>query len=211
MRRLPVYLVIDTSGSMNGEPIEAVRNGIDLFVSSLRQDPHALETAYLSVITFDDKAQQIVPLTELADFQTPSIEAGGWTALGEGLTLTANCIINEVKKNTIDSKGDWKPLIFIMSDGVPTDDWKQGFEKLKAVKPGLIIPCSVGSIEAASVLKQLAEGIVHLPTADSATITAFFKWVTQSVSMSSQKVDSNQGDAVIGDLPPPPPEINFVF
>ena len=42
-------------------------------------------------------------------------------------------------------------------------------------------------------------------------ITAFFKWVTQSVSMSSQKVDSNQGDAVIGDLPPPPPEINFVF
>lgn len=78
MRRLPVYLVIDTSGSMYGEPIEAVKNGIDLLVSSLRQDPHALETAYLSVITFDDKAQQVVPLTELADFQVPSIEAGGW-------------------------------------------------------------------------------------------------------------------------------------
>lgn len=211
MRRLPVYLVIDTSGSMYGEPIEAVKNGIDLLVSSLRQDPHALETAYLSVITFDDKAQQLVPLTELADFQVPSIEAGGWTALGDALSLTANCITNEVKKNTPDSKGDWKPLIFIMSDGVPTDDWKQGFDKLKAIKPGLIIPCSVGSLEATSILKQLAEGVVHLPTADSATIGAFFKWVTQSVSMSSQKVDSNQGDAVIGDLPPPPPEINFVY
>lgn len=211
MRRLPVYLVIDTSGSMYGEPIEAVKNGIDLLVSSLRQDPHSLETAYLSVITFDDKAQQVVPLTELADFQVPSIEAGGWTALGDALSLTANCITNEVKKNTSDSKGDWKPLIFIMSDGVPTDDWKQGFDKLKAIKPGLIIPCSVGSLEATSILKQLAEGVVHLPTADSATIGAFFKWVTQSVSMSSQKVDSNQGDAVIGDLPPPPPEINFVY
>ena len=106
MRRLPVYLVIDTSGSMYGEPIEAVKNGIDLLVSSLRQDPHALETAYLSVITFDDKAQQVVPLTELADFQVPSIEAGGWTALGDALSLTANCITNEVKKNTSDSKGD---------------------------------------------------------------------------------------------------------
>lgn len=211
MRRLPVYLVVDTSGSMHGEPIESVRNGIDLLVSSLRQDPHALETAYLSVITFDDSAKQVVPLTELADFQTPSLEASGWTALGEGLALTANCIINEVKKNTTDSKGDWKPLIFIMSDGVPTDEWKNGFEKLKAVKPGIIIPCSVANEDASSVLKQLAEGIVYLPTADSATITAFFKWVTQSISMSSQKVDSNQGDAVIGDLPPPPPEINFVF
>lgn len=211
MRRLPVYLVIDTSGSMYGEPIEAVKNGIDLLVSSLRQDPHALETAYLSVITFDDKAQQVVPLTELADFQIPSIEAGGWTALGDALSLTATCITNEVKKNTSDSKGDWKPLIFIMSDGVPTDDWKPGFDKLKAIKPGLIIPCSVASLEATSILKQLAEGVVHLPTADSATIGAFFKWVTQSVVMSSQKVDSNQGDAVVGDLPPPPPEINFVY
>lgn len=211
MRRLPVYLVIDTSSSMYGEPIESVKNGIDLLVSSLRQDPHALETAYLSVITFDNNAQQVVPLTELADFQIPLIEANGWTALGDALSLTANCISTEVKKNTPDSKGDWKPLIFIMSDGVPTDDWKQGFDKLKAIKPGLIIPCSVASPEASSVLKHLAEGIVHLPTADSATIAAFFKWVTQSVSMSSQKVDSNQGDAVIGDLPPPPPEINFVY
>ena len=211
MRRLPVYLVIDTSGSMYGEPIESVKNGIDLLVSSLRQDPHALETAYLSIITFDTNAQQVVPLTELADFQIPSIEANGLTSFGEALSLTATCISNEVKKNSPDSKGDWKPLIFIMSDGMPTDDWKSGFDKLKAIKPGLIIPCSVASSEATSILKNLAEVVVHLPTADSATIAAFFKWVTQSVSMSSQKVDSNQGDAVIGDLPPPPPEINFVY
>lgn len=211
MRRLPVYLVIDTSGSMYGEAIESVKNGIDLLVSSLRQDPHALETAYLSIITFDTNAQQVVPLTELADFQIPLIEAGGLTSLGDALSLTAGCIINEVKKNSPDSKGDWKPLIFVMSDGMPTDDWKNGFDKLKAIKPGLIIPCSVGSDEATSVLKNLSEVVVHLPTADSSTISAFFKWVTQSVSMSSQKVDSNQGDATVGDLPPPPPEINFVY
>ena len=51
MRRLPVYLLIDTSGSMHGEAIEAVRNGLQVLVSALRQDPYALETAYLSVIT----------------------------------------------------------------------------------------------------------------------------------------------------------------
>ena len=54
-RRLPVYLLLDTSGSMRGEPIEAVNRGLKVLVSSLRQDPNALETAFLSIITFDDK------------------------------------------------------------------------------------------------------------------------------------------------------------
>ena len=42
MRRLPVYLLIDTSGSMRGEPIESVKVGLETMVSSLRQDPLAL-------------------------------------------------------------------------------------------------------------------------------------------------------------------------
>ena len=61
MRRLPVYLLVDTSGSMHGEAIEAVRNGLQVLVSALRQDPYALDTAYLSVITFNSSAQQIIP------------------------------------------------------------------------------------------------------------------------------------------------------
>lgn len=92
MRRLPVYLLVDTSGSMMGEAIEAVRNGLQMLVSALRQDPYALETAYLSVITFDSHAKQVTPLTELMSFQMPDIQASGVTAMGEALTLLADCI-----------------------------------------------------------------------------------------------------------------------
>lgn len=74
MRRLPVYLLLDTSGSMYGEPIEAVKNGVQVLVSTLRSDPYALETAYLSIITFNSTAQQVTPLTELANFQAPNLE-----------------------------------------------------------------------------------------------------------------------------------------
>ena len=52
MRKLPVYLLLDCSGSMFGEPIEAVKNGVQVLVSTLRQDPYALETAHLGIITF---------------------------------------------------------------------------------------------------------------------------------------------------------------
>ena len=51
VRRLPIYLLIDTSGSMMGEPIEAVKQGIRTLITELKGDPQAVETAYLSVIT----------------------------------------------------------------------------------------------------------------------------------------------------------------
>ena len=68
-RRLPVYLLLDTSGSMKGEPIESLRVGLQSLVSSLRQDPHALESVYLSVITFDREVKELCALTSLKVFQ----------------------------------------------------------------------------------------------------------------------------------------------
>lgn len=94
---------------MNGEPIEAVKNGVQMMISSLRQNPQAIETAFLSVITFDTTAQQIIPLTDLASFQMVDLKAIGVTALGEGLRLVAHKIETEVAKTTTEQKGDWKP------------------------------------------------------------------------------------------------------
>lgn len=74
-RRLPVYLLLDVSGSMMGEPITAVQNGVQTLVSALNGDPQALESAYLSVITFSNSAQQVVPLTELNQFVPPQLQA----------------------------------------------------------------------------------------------------------------------------------------
>jgi len=212
MRRLPVYLLLDVSGSMSGEPIEAVKSGVQTLVSTLRQDPYALETAYLSVITFDDGARQLIPLTELSAFQTPSISSSGTTSLGQALSVLSDCIESEVAKTTAEIKGDWKPLVFIMTDGVPTDDWHRGLEKLKKVRTGVIVACAAGHDADTSVLKQITEIVVQLDTADASTIKAFFKWVSASVSTGSQKVDQGQKDITgIGDLPPPPPEVNVVI
>ena len=212
MRRLPVYLLLDTSGSMSGEPIEAVKNGVQVLVSTLRQDPYALETAYLSVITFDSVATQVSPLTELATFQAPNLVATGTTALGGALELLAQKISTEVTTTSADVKGDWKPLIFIMTDGEPTDNLNKGLQALKNVKTGAIIACAAGSNANTNVLKQITEIVVQLDTADSSTIKAFFKWVSASISTGSQKVDAGQKEVVgLDDLPPPPPEVNVVI
>lgn len=211
MRRLPVYLLLDCSGSMFGEPIEAVKNGVQVLVSTLRQDPYALETAYLSIITFDSSAQQVTPLTELSAFQQPSIQASGCTALGEALALLAQRADQEVTKTTHEQKGDWKPLVFIMTDGEPTDDLNKGLAEFKKRKWGMVVACAAGAGANTDTLKKITECVVSLDTADSATIKAFFKWVSASVSSGSMKVEETGAEATtLSELPPPPPEVNIV-
>lgn len=211
MRRLPVYLLLDCSGSMYGEPIEAVKNGVQVLVSTLRQDPYALETAYLSIITFDSSAQQVSPLTELSAFQQPNIQASGCTALGEALALLAQKADQEVTKTTAEQKGDWKPLVFIMTDGEPTDDLNKGLAEFEKRKWGMVVACAAGAGANTDTLKKITECVVSLDTADSATIKAFFKWVSASVSSGSMKVEETGAEATtLSELPPPPPEVNIV-
>lgn len=209
MRRLPVYLLLDTSGSMYGEPIEAVRSGLNLLVNSLRQNPYALETAYLSVITFDNDAKQIVPLTELMDFQQPNIRAGGGTSMGAALKLLAKKVNTEVKRGSAEEKGDWKPLIFLLSDGGATDNLDEGIQAIKGLPYAAFIACAAGSGADVKELHRITETVVSLDTADSNTIAQFFAWVSASVSVGSQKAEQGSDMSGFGDLPPPPAEIKI--
>ena len=212
MRRLPVYLLLDTSGSMYGEPIEAVKNGVQVLVSTLRSDPYALETAYLSIITFNSTAQQVTPLTEpLPISRLLTWKQAVAQALGEALSLLATKVDQEVTKTTPEMKGDWKPLVFIMTDGMPTDNIQKGLEEFRKRKFGVVVACAVGKGVDTSVLKQITENVIAIENADSAKIQSFFKWVSASVSAGSMKVEeTGKRDGFAQRAPAAPPEVNIV-
>jgi uncharacterized protein YegL len=211
MRRLPVYLLLDTSGSMSGEPIESVKNGVQVMISTLRQNPQAIETAYISVITFNETAQQLIPLTDLASFQMVDLKAQGTTSLGLALTLLTRCMQTELIATSMERKGDWKPIVFIMTDGTPTDDWQAGAAAFAKVKTAFTIACAAGSGADTTVLKQITDNVISLDSADSASINKFFTWVTASIGVASEKIEnSNLEPGSLKELPPPPPELNIV-
>jgi uncharacterized protein YegL len=196
---------------MRGEPIYSVNVGLRAMVSALRQDPYALESVHLSLITFDSEARVILPLTSLDQVQLPDIQVpgSGPTFLGAALALLIERVDKEVQKSTSDVKGDWRPLLFVMTDGSPSDLqlYREMILQIKRCNFGNIVACAAGPKARDADLKELTNNVVHLDTTDSATFAQFFKWVSASVSIGS----SSAGVSDPTFLPPPPPEVQVVF
>ena len=211
MRRLPVYLLLDVSGSMSGEPIAAVENGIQTMHAALLNDPDAPIIAYLSVITFSDSAQQVVPLTELYQFVPPQLKVGGMTNLGGALKYVAECANREVIITENRWESDWKPLVFIMTDGAATDNIEDGLAEFKKRKWGVVVACAAGITADPDELKKITEDVVKLNTIDSTTLSAFFQWATDSICRSSERIMESGGEPAKEDmLPPFPKEIEIL-
>lgn len=211
MRRLPVYLLIDTSGSMKGEPIQSVNVGLQTMMASLRQDPHALDSVHLSIITFDKEAKLLLELTELSNVQLPEITTpdSGPTFLGAAFEMLIDRMNFEVQYSTDDVKGDWMPLLFVMTDGKPSDlqIFNEQVQKIKQMNFGSIIACAAGPKAKEEYLKEFTDNVVSLDTTDANAFQQFFKWVSASVSVGNKSVGA--ADDIM--LPPPPPEVNIVI
>ena len=209
-RRLLIYFLLDVSGSMAGEPITAVQNRIPKIAAALMKNPQFLESTYLSVITFSSSAEQLVPLTPVDEFKLPQLAVGGQSNnLGAALKLAAECAEREVVKNTPEAKGDWKPLIFIITAGVPTDDVDKGLIEFRKRRWGNVAICTAGSNADTDQLSKITEEFISLNTADSLAIDQFFDFITVSFLPSPPRTEITETSS-LDQLPPLPPEIQVL-
>lgn len=202
MRRLPIYFLIDVSESMVGEPIEQVQNGIRTIIQELRTDPYALETVYVSVIAFAGKAKTLIPLTELFKFYPPTLPIGGGTSLGNAMNYLMNDLDSSIQKTTLEVKGDWKPIIFLFTDGTPTDNPDSAFQRWndRYRKHCNLVAISIGDNVDTQMLGKISDNVLRLKDTDEHSFKAFFKWVTASIKTSSVSVTESANDEL--KLPP---------
>lgn len=196
-RRLPVYLLLDCSESMVSEGIEGVNKGIRQLLVDLHSDPHALETVWISIITFAGEARQILPLSEMIGIRLPRLKVQPGTSLGAGLRLLRERIAREVRVHSAQSKGDWKPLIFLLTDGEPTDEWRSEARKLKEPTPSgskqlNLIAIGCGEDANPLVLNEIGDSVLMMGE-DELDFRAVFQWISHSLSTSSQQLASPNG------------------
>ncbi|MDR2688545.1 MAG: VWA domain-containing protein [Azoarcus sp.] len=194
MRRLPIYLLIDVSESMVGENIRMMQDGLEQLVRTLRTDPYALETAHLSIIAFAGKARTLTPLVELVQFYPPRLPIGSGTSLGVAMNHLMDEIERNVQRTTAEVKGDWRPIVFLMTDGKPTDDieaalarWTQRFASRVS-----LVGIGVGRHASLAALQRFTETVISLETGEPADFKRFIDWISRSVSSQSRSVSMSR-------------------
>jgi uncharacterized protein YegL len=175
---------------MAGKPIEDLQIGLFSMLSALKRDPHAMETVFMSIITFDARARVLIPLTELSLIQAPELSIHPGTAMGEALSLLYTSIDKDVKKSTSSAKGDYKPIVFILTDGKPTDEWQRASDLLQNVTPKIANIYAIGCGDEVdfSVLNKITQNCIYLKGLSTEHFAKLFVWLSASVQSQSVAV-----------------------
>ena len=136
-RMCPVIFLLDTSGSMAGAPIGAVNAAIEGVLPELisMNESNADNEIKIAIMTFDFEPKWIAGENDLL---TPEELKNTWTDLNaDGLT-SMGAAFSELNKKLSVSHGFMKhatgsvaPVLFLLSDGAPTDDYPSGLQELK--------------------------------------------------------------------------------
>ncbi len=190
MRRLPIFFLVDVSESMVGENLYHLEEGLRTLVSTLRRDPYALETAFLSVIIFAGRARTLTPLTELIAFYPPELPVGGGTALGAALLHLMDEIDRSVVTTTAERKGDWKPIVFLLTDGHPTDNPTAALQRWNRRYRHRVhlVALSIGGGADHTLLKQLTDEVVVFNDTAPDAFARFIQWLSLSIQSQSRSV-----------------------
>jgi len=191
-----VYFVLDVSESMAGDELYQLEEAVRSVLTVLRRDPTCLEMVWVSTIVFAGQARTLVPLTEVAMFNPPELPLGGGTALGTALEHLMGELDTQLVKSTPETKGDWKALVFLMTDGHPTDDPHAAIARWRSEysSKANVVAVSIGGQASHEVLRELTDDVVVYLDSTADSLASLVRWVSQSIQTTSRRVQEPGND-----------------
>lgn len=128
---LPFYLVCDESGSMGGDPIQAINDSLPGLHQEVSTNPIVADKTRFSLIGFSDDAEVILNLADLSEVTSmPGLTAKNATNYGSAFRLVKSQIDKDVAMLKADGHKVYRPVVFFLSDGQPTDSWESDYRAL---------------------------------------------------------------------------------
>ena len=202
--RVPVCLCLDVSGSMSGQPIMELNEGVRLFYEAIKEDEVALYSAEISIVTFGGRNAECICDFASLELQPdpPVLQANGMTPMGEAVNMALDLL--EQRKRDYQSKGVdyYQPWLVLMTDGAPNGDSGELSRAIARTTDAInskkltIFPIGIGCDADMKVLGNFSPKRAPLKL-QGLKFQEFFAWLSKSVSKTSQ---STPGESVKLDL-----------
>jgi uncharacterized protein YegL len=191
--RLPCVLLLDVSGSMNGQPITELNAGLMTYKDSLSSDSLASKRVEVAIVTFGGSVQTLCDFTTVEGFHPPTLSAGGDTPMGAAIRQGLDML--RARKDLYRAHGlaFFRPWIFLITDGGPTDEWQSAAAQVRQGEGAKAFSFFGVGVEGAN-FDKLGQICVREPLKlKGLRFQDLFLWLSASQSAVSR---SNPGDTV---------------
>lgn len=188
--RVPICLVLDVSGSMDGASINELNKGVQLFFEAIRADEVAQYAAEICIVTFGDTVTKKLDFMSIDRQDAPTLTASGSTPMGQGVSMGLDLL--DARKDDYKRAGVdyYQPWMVIMTDGVPTDDITSASSRIHSLVTGkklTVFPIAIGDAANMGTLGKFSPTRPPLRL-QGLNFREFFSWLSRSVSRVSQSM-----------------------
>jgi len=184
-------LVLDNSGSMQGQPIAELNAGLQRFKSDLAGNPLAAKRVEPAIVTFGGGVKVAQEPTAVENFNAPTLHALGNTPMGEAIRTALDIIKKRKEEYRSNGVSYYRPWLFLFSDGEPNDEWQSAVSHLAEEEERKGVVVFVVGVDGANfdVLRQVARKNAPVRLKDVGHFAEMFRWLSGSLQqVSSSRV-----------------------
>ncbi len=201
--RCPCVLLLDTSGSMQGTPINALNEGLLSFRDELIKNPLAARRVEVAIITFDSHVNVVQDFVTADQFNPPILTAQGLTNMGSGINKALDLIQERKIQYRANGIAYYRPWVFMITDGEPQGESEniieQATKRLQMDEANKRVAFFTVGVENAN-MARLSNIAVRTPLKlKGLNFVELFVWLSASMSaVSHSKVDEQVALPPIG-------------